>query len=146
MYNCQNFENGAFRSWLKRTPRHCPKLAWWHRNGRVHVLNGPRVLSPSLVQAGLAIYDNYGMWLSHHQKLSSFGQKSSQHIRLDMLNIFVKGISVKIVRRCHTDKHVFGPTINLNSKLGRFISILINLTPKHQFFDPTFMCDCLLVD
>ena len=37
------------------------------------------------VQAGLAINDNYSMWLSHHQKLSSDGQKSSQHIRLDML-------------------------------------------------------------
>ena len=85
------------------------------------------------VQTGLAINDNYSTWLSHHQKLSSDGQKSSRHIRLDMLNRFVKGISVKIVWRCHTEKRVFGPTINLNSKLGGFISILINYTPKRQF-------------
>ena len=47
-----------------------------------------------------------------------------------ILNRFVKGIIVKIVRRCRTEKRVFGPTIDPNSKLGGFISILINLTAK----------------
>ena len=47
-----------------------------------------------IVQAGLAINDNYGMLLTHHQKLSSDGQKSSQHIRLDMLNRLIKQIAV----------------------------------------------------
>ena len=98
------------------------------------------------VQAGLAINDNYGMWLSHHQKLSYDGQKSSRHIRLDILNRFAKGISAKIVQRCQNEKHVFGLTINPNSNLGGFVSVLINPTPKCRFFDPTFMCDCLLVE
>ena len=104
------------------------------------------IWNSSIVQAGLPINDNYRMWLSHHQKLSSYRQKSSWHVRLDTLIRFVKGISVKIVRRCHTEKRVFGPTINLNSKLGWFISILINPTPKYRFCDPAFMCDCLLVE
>ena len=99
----------------------------------------------SIVQAGLPINDNYGMWLSHHQKLSSYGQKSSWRVRLDTLNRFVKGIGMKIVWRCRTEKRVFGPIINPNSKLSWFISVLINPAPKCQFFDPTFMCDCLLV-
>ena len=72
-------------------------------------------------------------------------KKSSRHIRLDILNRFVKGISPKIVRRCHTEKRVFGPTINPNSKLCEFISVLINPTPKCRFFDPTVRCDCLLL-
>ena len=82
------------------------------------------------VQAGLAINDNYGMWLPHHQNLSSGKQKSSRHIRLDILNRFAKGISAKIV----------------HSKLGGFINVLINLTPESRFFGPTFMCKCLLVE
>ena len=100
----------------------------------------------SSVQAGLALNDNYGMRLSQHQKLSSDGQKSSQYIRLDILNRFAKGTSAKIVRRCHTEKRVFDPTINPNSKLGRFISVLINPTPKRRFFDATFMSDYLFVE
>ena len=98
------------------------------------------------VQAGSAITDNYGMWLLHHQTLSFYEQKSSQHIRLDILNRFVKGISLKIVWRCHTEERVFYPTINPDSKLGGFISVLINPTSKRRFFDPTFMCDCLLFE
>ena len=58
---------------------------------------------------------------------------------LDTLNRLAKGISAKIVRRCHTEKRVFGPTINPNSKEGAFISVLINSTPKCRFFDPTLM-------
>ena len=52
---------------------------------------------------------------------------------------------MKTVRLCRTEKRVFGPNINPNSKLGGFISVLISPTPKCRFFDPTFMCDCLLV-
>ena len=37
-------------------------------------------------------------------------------------------------------------TSNPNPKLGGLISVLINPIPKRRFFDPTFMCDCLLVD
>ena len=33
---------------------------------------------------------------------------------------------MKIVWRCHTEKRVFGSTINSNSKLGGFISVLMN--------------------
>ena len=29
---------------------------------------------------------------------------------------------MKIIRRCHTEKRIFGPAINPNSKLGGFIS------------------------
>ena len=36
-------------------------------------------------------------------------------------------------------------SINPNSKLGGFIIVLINVTSKRRFFDPTFMSDYLLV-
>ena len=84
----------------------------YNRNNKMNGLVAPKV--HILVQAGLPLDDNYGMWLSHHQKLSYNGQKSSRHIRLDILNRFAKGISAKIDRRCHTDKRVFGLTINPN--------------------------------
>ena len=92
------------------------------------------ILQFNLVQAYLPINDNYGMWLSHHQKLSSDGQKSPWHIRLDILNRFAKGMSAKIVQRCHTEKRVFGLTINPNSNLEGFIRVLINPTLKRWFF------------
>ena len=66
----------------------------------------------------------------HNIKNCPLTDKKSQHIRLDILNRFVKGISAKIVQRCHTEKRVLGLTINPNSKLGGFVSVLINPTPK----------------
>ena len=59
------------------------------------------------VHAGSSINENHKYFLSHNQKLFDDGQKSFRHVRLGKTNRFVKGISPKIVRRCHTEKLSF---------------------------------------
>ena len=59
--------------------------------------------------------------------------------------VFVSGFLLSSDLGLPHSREKFLPTINPNSKVGAFVSILINPTYKRWFFDPIFMSGCLLV-
>ena len=98
------------------------------------------------VQADLAINGNYSICLSQHQNNSLNGQKGpnvSESTKLTDLSKKERqksfgGVTLRNIR--------LATTINPNSKLCKFSSILINLAPKRCFFDPTLVWDFLLIE